>query len=147
MYLVQSNVSLAVAVHAVGIQTEMVFLNLLDAKMTTPEKKVKDKVKRILGDHGAYYFMPATGGYGKSGVPDIVACYKGKFLGIECKANGGKPTALQEKNLSQIIGVGGFAFLVDEGGLDEFKHLMEQIRDGHAPVNAGIIFDLLTTKE
>ncbi len=42
--------------------------------MTTPEKKVKDKVKKMLVEVGAYYFMPATGGYGRSGVPDLVAC-------------------------------------------------------------------------
>jgi len=115
--------------------------------MATPEKKVKDKVKKILAEFGAYYFMPATGGFGKSGVPDIVACYKGKFLGIECKANGGKPTALQDKNLMEIIGVGGFSILVDEGGIDMFKSILEQIRDGNSPVKAGILFDLLTTKE
>jgi hypothetical protein len=115
--------------------------------MTTPEKKVKDKVKKILAEFGAYYFMPATGGYGKSGVPDLVACYKSKFIGIECKANGNKPTALQEKNLMQIVGVGGFAILVDEGGIATFKSVMEQIRDSKSPINAGILFDLLTTKE
>jgi hypothetical protein len=115
--------------------------------VTTPEKKVKDKVKKILAEFGAYYFMPATGGYGKSGVPDIVACFKGKFLGIECKANGGKPTALQEKNLMQIIGVGGFSILVDEGSIGTFKSVLEQLRDSQIPVTAGILFDLLTTKE
>jgi len=115
--------------------------------VTTPEKKVKDKVKKILAEFGAYYFMPATGGYGKSGVPDLVACLKGRFIGIECKANGGVPTALQEKNLMQIIGVGGFSILVDEGGIDTFRSVLEQIRDSKAPSQAGILFDLLTTKE
>jgi len=110
--------------------------------MSTPEKKVKDKVKKILGEHDAYYFMPATGGFGKSGVPDLVACIKGRFIGIECKANGGKPTALQEKNLAEIMNRGGIAVLVDEGGIESFKVLL----DAELP-KAGIIFDLLTTKE
>lgn len=110
--------------------------------MSTPEKKVKDKVKKILGEHDAYYFMPATGGFGKSGVPDLVACIKGRFIGIECKANGGKPTALQEKNLAEIMNRGGIAVLVDEGGIEAFKVLL----DAELP-KAGILFDLLTTKE
>ena len=38
----------------------------------TPEAKVKKKVAAVLKEFGAYYFYPATGGYGKSGVPDIV---------------------------------------------------------------------------
>ena len=52
----------------------------------TPEGKVKDAVKKILKSLNIYYFMPATGGYGRSGVPDIVCCVKGLFVAIECKA-------------------------------------------------------------
>ena len=59
----------------------------------TPEAKVKKAVKKMLDDRGAYYFMPATGGYGRSGVPDIVGCHKGIFFGIECKAGDNQPTA------------------------------------------------------
>jgi len=110
--------------------------------MTTPEKKVKDKVKKILAEFGAYYFMPATGGYGKSGVPDIVACIKGRFIGIECKANGGKPTALQEKNLIDIMNVGGISIIVNETGLDNFKVLL-----GVGFPKAGIIYDMLKGEE
>ena len=52
----------------------------------TPEAKVKKKVVDVLKKNNAYYFFPATGGYGRSGVPDIVCCYRGIFIGIECKA-------------------------------------------------------------
>ena len=92
--------------------------------MSTPEKKVKDKVKRLLAEHKAYYFMPATHGYGSSGVPDIVACLNGLFLGIECKANGNKPTALQMKNLSKLSSQGGIGVVVDETGLLHFEKLL-----------------------
>jgi len=109
---------------------------------STPEKKVKDAVKKILNSHEAYYFSPVTGGFGTSGVPDIVACIKGKFIGIETKAGKGKPTALQEKNLAEIMNRGGIAVLVDEGGIESFKALL----DAELP-KAGILFDLLTTKE
>ena len=41
----------------------------------TPEKKVKQKVVEQLKEiPDAYYFFPATGGYGRSGVPDIIVC-------------------------------------------------------------------------
>jgi hypothetical protein len=109
--------------------------------MTTPEKKVKDKVKKLLGEYGAYYFMPATGGYGKSGVPDIVACIEGRFIGIECKANGGKPTALQEKNLIDIINKGGISVLIDETGVDSLDALL----NAGLP-DAGVLFDFLKEK-
>ena len=84
----------------------------------TPEKKVKEKVKTILKKLNAYYCMPATGGYGASGVPDILACYKGKFIGIETKANGNKPTALQQKHLRDISITGGLSLVIDETNID-----------------------------
>lgn len=80
----------------------------------TPEKKVKVKVMSQLKELGAYSFYPVTGGYGSSGIPDIVGCYKGLFFGIECKANGNKPTALQEMHLENIVSAGGIALVIDE---------------------------------
>lgn len=80
----------------------------------TPEAKVKKKVKDILKELGAYYTMPVTGGYGNSGVPDFIICIAGLFYGIECKANGGKPTALQLKHMDDIRKAGGIAVIVDE---------------------------------
>ena len=60
----------------------------------TPEKKVKNEIVKILKSMGVYYFYPVASGYGASGVPDIVACINGRFVGIECKAGKGEPTAL-----------------------------------------------------
>ena len=87
----------------------------------TPEARVKKVVVQQLKEMGAYYFYPATGGYGKSGVPDIVGCYKGMFFGIECKAGKNTPTPLQEKNLKDIRTAGGFDIVVNE---DNMKHIM-----------------------
>lgn len=84
----------------------------------TPEAKVKKVVTRQLKDLGAYYFYPVTGGYGASGVPDIVGCYRGKFFGIECKAGTNKPTPLQKKNLQQIADSGGVALVVNEDNMN-----------------------------
>ena len=93
----------------------------------TPEKKVKTKVVAVLKTFGAYYFYPVTGGYGASGVPDIVGCYKGKFFAIECKAGKGKTTALQEKNIAQIKATGGLAIVVNEDNIEDVGNLMRQI--------------------
>lgn len=94
----------------------------------TPEKKVKTKVEAILKDEQVYYFFPATGGYGRSGVPDIVACVNGWFLGIECKANGGKPTALQVRELERIRMANGVAVVVDETNLDMLRPLTRRLK-------------------
>jgi Holliday junction resolvase len=84
---------------------------------STPEKKVKDKVVKILKEHGVYYFFPATYGMGRSGVPDVICCVRGRFLGIECKAGVNKPTALQERELKAIQDAGGTSLVINENNL------------------------------
>lgn len=92
----------------------------------TPEAKVKKVVVKQLKELGAYYFFPATGGYGKSGVPDIVGCYKGMFFGIECKAGSNVPTPLQEKNLRDIRNASGFDLVVNEENMDKVGKLIRE---------------------
>jgi Holliday junction resolvase len=81
---------------------------------STPEAKVKKKVVDILKQYGVYYFFPATGGFGRSGVPDIICCCRGEFIAIECKAGDNKPTALQEREIEKIKASGGVAVVVNE---------------------------------
>ena len=91
----------------------------------TPEGKVKEKVKRLFKAMDVYYAMPATGGYGASGVPDFLVCLKGRFIGVECKAGKGKVTALQQHNIDSINRAGGVALVVNESNIDEIKLLLE----------------------
>ena len=90
----------------------------------TPEGKVKKVVTEQLKQLGAYYFSPMTGGYGKSGVPDIIACYNGYFFGIECKAGKNTPTALQRMNLDQINEACGLAYVVNETNMNDIEKLL-----------------------
>jgi Holliday junction resolvase len=91
----------------------------------TPEVKVKKKVVAVLKELRVYYFYPVTGGYGGSGVPDIVGCHHGKFFGIECKAGRNTPTALQQKNIDAIKATGGVALVVNENNIDIVRHTLE----------------------
>ena len=88
----------------------------------TPEKKVKQKVAKLLKEAGAYYFFPATGGYGRSGVPDIVGCLEGNFFGIECKAGKNTTTPLQELELEKLRKSGGRAIVINEDRIDFLKN-------------------------
>ena len=90
----------------------------------TPEAKVKKVVVNQLRNLGAYYFYPVTGGYGRSGVPDIVGCYKGKFFGIECKAGTNTPTPLQQINLDDIEKQDGIALVVNEKNMHSVRDLI-----------------------
>ena len=92
----------------------------------TPEGKVKKVVVQQLKNVGAYYFFPATGGYGKSGVPDIVCCYRGLFFGLECKAGKNTTTPLQEKNLAEITAAGGVGVVINEDNMHGVVALLQQ---------------------
>ena len=90
----------------------------------TPEAKVKKVVVNQLRNLGAYYFYPVTGGYGRSGVADIVRGYQGKFFGIECKAGNNTPTPLQQINLDDIEKQNGIALVVNEKNMHSVRDLI-----------------------
>lgn len=94
----------------------------------TPEGKVKDEVRRVLKALNIYYFMPATGGYGRSGVPDIVGCVNGRFVAIECKAGLNQPTALQEREMKNIKDAGGVAVVINEGSVRGLADLLRGLK-------------------
>ncbi len=87
----------------------------------TPEKKVKNSVRKILDRLGIYHFMPPGMGLGRSGIPDIIGCYKGNFIAMECKAGKGQLTALQARELGSIKAAGGFVFVAREDNLEEME--------------------------
>jgi hypothetical protein len=103
----------------------------------TPEKKVKDKCVKLIKAYGVYYFFPATHGFGRSGVPDIICCVHGKFLGIECKAGSNKPTALQEKEMQAIRDAGGKTLVVNEENITMLDDLLKELTDGHQEQRRG----------
>ena len=89
--------------------------------MMTPEGKVKKRVKAILDELKVYHFSPMQNGMGRAGIPDIIACHGGKFIGIECKAGDNKPTALQERELNRILNAGGEAFVINEENVEQLR--------------------------
>lgn len=88
--------------------------------MKTEEGKLKDRVKLWLKQRQAYFFMPVQTGYGAQTV-DFLCCVPqwhnggriARFVGIETKAPGKKPTPRQELCLKQIAEAGGVAFYCD----------------------------------
>lgn len=91
----------------------------------TPEGKVKAKLKKTLDEMGIWHFSPFQAGMGRAGIPDIIGCYNGLFVAFECKANGNKPTALQEREINAIRTAKGLAFVVDENNLGDIKELLQ----------------------
>jgi len=94
----------------------------------TPEGKVKAEVRRLLTEFGIYYFMPAANGFGRAGIPDIICCFGGRFIAIECQAGKGTTTALQDRELAAIRTAGGMAMVVNESNIDELKEKLQWMR-------------------
>ena len=95
----------------------------------TPEAKVKKKVKEILDQMEVYHFSPMQNGMGRAGIPDIIGCLDGQFLGIECKAGRGTTTALQERELTRIQNAGGYALVVNEENINQLWEIKEWIQN------------------
>ncbi|NDG30743.1 VRR-NUC domain-containing protein [bacterium] len=95
--------------------------------METKEHGVKKKVTELLKKYEIYYFFPATHGYGRSGVPDIICCIRGYFLAIECKSGKNTPTALQLREINLIQKAKGIAFVVNENNIEELHLIIKEI--------------------
>lgn len=84
------------------------------------EKLFENKIKAYLQTRGAYFVKFFANAFTRSGVPDILACVNGYFVGIEVKAKDGRPSELQLLNVRQIREAGGFAFILYPSAYDKF---------------------------
>jgi Holliday junction resolvase len=72
------------------------------------ECSLQTNVIKYLRSVGAYA-INIHGDEFQAGVPDVIACYKGRFLGLELKAPNGQLSKLQKRNLQKIQKAGGIA--------------------------------------
>lgn len=79
------------------------------------ERDVIAAIRRYLTSLGSdvFFFKEHGGPYGTAGVPDIICCYKGRFLGLEAKLPGGRLTELQKRSIERIHAAGGIACRVE----------------------------------
>ena len=76
------------------------------------EGQLTKKIKEHLIERGAYAEVIWGGGFPASGIPDILASYKGRFLGLEGKLEYNKPSRIQEVKIDLINRSGGIARVV-----------------------------------
>lgn len=86
------------------------------------EQKIQAKILNTLKKRAYCVKVMAAN---KNGVPDILACYKGRFVAIEVKTNTGRPTALQLANIDLIKENGGYAIIARSE--EEVLELLERI--------------------
>lgn len=92
------------------------------------EKLFENKVKKFLKENRCWILKYwGGGGYTKSGIPDLLVCCNGYFLGIELKAPNGKPSELQKYQIKEIRKAGGIALVLYPDDFEEFKKLIEEL--------------------
>ena len=101
------------------------FVNKLKTNGKKEESKLQRKIQDYLKRKGCYEFKVHGSVYMKSGIPDIIACYKGKFIGIECKIGKNKMSRSQEENRDHILEAGGIHILAYS--LEDVKNILEKI--------------------
>ena len=82
-----------------------------------PETKLSTQVLSRLRAEGGWWVKIHGGPFQAAGIPDIIGCWQGRFIGIELKIPGEKPTGLQEKVLNALYSSGarvGIAYTVKE---------------------------------
>lgn len=100
---------------------------------TTPEGRIKKMVRKTIERYKKetpYEFWPVPSGFGASSL-DCLLCFKGKFIAIETKAPGKKPTPRQDLTISEIIAAGGIVLVIDsEAGCARLDALLEELSGG-----------------
>lgn len=90
------------------------------------EKTITNQILKYLKSLPECFAFKEHGGlYGTSGIPDIIVCYKGKFLAFEVKTEKGKLSKLQEMAIAKIRKANGMAFKVTS--LEEVKEILKGV--------------------
>lgn len=104
-------------------------------KTMAAEKKFENKIKETLHKRGAWKVKFFANSYTPSGIPDVLACYRGRFLGIEVKGGSSYGlTDLQKYNLKNIRRAGGIGICVYPSGWEQFLEMLDRLDSGEQVV-------------
>lgn len=90
------------------------------------EQTLVDNIKKYLVSvPNLFYWKEHGGQFGTAGIPDIIVCYKGRFIAFECKRKNGKLTILQKITLNKMLKAGGIALVVTD--VKQVKEVIENL--------------------
>lgn len=90
----------------------------------TPEGRLKSVLKEMLNERGAFWSVIPEGAYAKTGDPDMIICYRGRFIGVEAKARSSQ-RHWQKLRQSQIQEAGGI--YIKPRSVKEVLDILDQI--------------------
>jgi len=85
-------------------------------------KQVKEYLKTI---KNCFFWKEHGGQFGAAGLPDIIVCFKGRFVAFEVKTAAGKLTVLQTITLKRIQAAGGTAEVVRS--VEDARRIIESL--------------------
>ena len=90
------------------------------------EKTITNQILKYLNTAEKCVAFKHHGGmYSQAGIPDIICCYRGKFVAFEVKNEKGKLSKLQEYWLKKFSQADGIAYKVQS--LDEVKEIIKSL--------------------
>ena len=91
------------------------------------ESTLQDKIINYLRDRGAFVVNIYGSGMTGKGVPDLLVCYRGKFIGVECKVGKNKLSPAQIIQRERILRAGGACIVpyTFEEFIKQFEAVME----------------------
>ena len=100
------------------------------------EKNFEHRVVKFLESQGCWCIKYFANAYTKSGVPDLLVCCNGRFIGVELKGPNGRPSELQKKNTAMINESNGVGIILYPDGFENFKNIIRGLIDCkcHIPV-------------
>lgn len=103
------------------------------------EKLFENRIKTYIDELGGWHVKFFGNRMTKSGIPDILACVGGYFVGIEVKAQNGHPSELQIYHCKKIRESGGFSYIVYPSGWEKLKKILSDLRHGYFTENTNLI--------
>lgn len=103
------------------------------------EKAFENKIKDFLTENGAFFVKYFANRNTKAGIPDILACVNGYFVGIEVKATKGVVKDLQIHKAEKIRESGGFSYIVYPTGYLKLCNIILNLKHGYFNTNEELI--------
>lgn len=76
-----------------------------------PEYRIVQNIKKLIRARGGWVVKIHGGPYQDAGTPDLLACYKGRFIAVEVKTSRGVARPEQKAAKQAITAAGGYSLI------------------------------------